>query len=142
MADAGGGITLMQGAQSGSDLFGRPALMHQFAANPIVQRAALNQLGARPAQKPSRIMNRAGHLRVIGRIAQPPPRQFPPDRAGRAAQQPADLPQARPAPMLRQNHATFLAVEVLASSVHRNILSPAGRGLHLKLEPKLSGYRQ
>ena len=28
----------------------------------------------------------------------------------------------------RQNHATFLAVEVLQSSVHRNILCPTGSG--------------
>jgi hypothetical protein len=39
----------MHGAQSGSHLFGRPALMHKFAAHPIVQSATLGQLGARPA---------------------------------------------------------------------------------------------
>ena len=43
----------MQGAQSGRDRFGRPALMHQFSAHPIVQPAALNQLGARPGNPPS-----------------------------------------------------------------------------------------
>jgi hypothetical protein len=30
--------------------------------------------------------------------------------------------------MLRQNHATFLTVEVLVSFIHRNILCPTGAG--------------
>ena len=34
------------------------------------------------------------------------PAQFPPDRRGAAPQQKACRPKARPAPMLRQNHAT------------------------------------
>ncbi|MFT6299714.1 MAG: hypothetical protein ACJAWC_003088 [Yoonia sp.] len=37
---------------------------------------------------------------------------FPADRARRTPQKPADLQKARPTTMLRQNHATFLAVEV------------------------------
>ena len=39
-----------------------------------------------------------------------------------------DHPQAAAFTMLGEDHATFLAAEVLASSFHRNILCPAGRG--------------
>ena len=39
-----------------------------------------------------------------------------------------DHPQAAALTMLGEDHAMFLAAEVLASSVHRNILCPAVRG--------------
>ena len=71
-------------------------------------------------------MNRPSELRVIAGLAMPTPRQLPPDRAGRAAQHQTDLSKAAAPPILGQNHATFLAAEVLVSSVHRNILCPAG----------------
>ena len=38
VADAGCRIVRMHGAQFGSHLFGRPALMHTFAAHPIMKR--------------------------------------------------------------------------------------------------------
>ena len=96
-------ITLMHEAQSGSDLPRQPALMDQFAADPIVQRAALNQFGARPAHKPQHVTNRARHQRAIAGLTKPPPRQFPPDRAWRAAQHQTYLAKAAATPMPGQN---------------------------------------
>ena len=126
--DALAWIIGVQEPQSGSDLFGRPALRQQLAANPVVQFAALGQLGTPKAARPPRVTNPARNLRAVAGILQSPPRQFPPDRAGRTAEEMVDRPKARPAPMLAQNHATFLAVEVPVSFVHRNILCPASPG--------------
>ena len=59
-------------------------------------------------------------------IDQPPPRQFAANRVRRAAQKLPDRPLAAATNMFGENHATFLAAEVLASFVHRNILCPVG----------------
>ena len=67
--------------------------------------------------------------------------KFATDRAGRAAQQPDDRSLAAAAMMFGECHATFLAAEVLASSVHRNILRPMGSGCctwNLSLRPARS----
>jgi hypothetical protein len=59
---------------------------------------------------------RTAKLRTVGLgglALRTAPKQFPTDRRGAASQQQADRLKTRPAPMLRQNHATFLAVEVL-----------------------------
>ncbi|MDP1578003.1 MAG: hypothetical protein Q8L76_14805 [Cypionkella sp.] len=50
------------------------------------------------------------------------------------SQQQADRLKTRPAPMLRQHHATFLAVEVLVPFVHRNILCYAPWALGVALD--------
>ena len=105
--------------------------MDQFAPHKVMQPPTLDQLAppSTPlAQHPVPVRAKLRAIRpglVSLRTATP---QFSPDGRGAAPQQQADRPKARPAPMLRQNHATFLAVQVLVSFVHRNILCPEGRG--------------
>ena len=57
-----------------------------------------------------------------------PPRKFAENRARRVAYKLTDNPLAAATNMFGENHAAFLAAEVLASFVHRNILCPVGRG--------------
>ena len=129
MADLAGRILGMHGPQLARNLLGGPAPVDQLAAHKVMQPTPPDKLVAPSAALAARPVPRPGTLRAVGVRRQPiraTMPQFPPDRARRTAQKPADLPKARPATMLRQNHATFLAVEVLVSSVHRNILCPAG----------------
>ena len=105
--------------------------MDQLASYKAMQPATLNQLVPSSAPLTARPISLCGKVRAIGLgsfSVWTAPKQFPTDRRGAASQQQADRSKARPAPMLRQNHATFLAVEVLVSFVHRNILCPLGAG--------------
>jgi len=54
------------------------------------------------------------------------PRQFATNRARRPVKKGADHPLTAAAKILNQNHATIFAAEVLASTVHCNILCPKG----------------
>ncbi len=105
--------------------------MDQIAPHPVIKPTAAGELVPPSAALAARTISGTATLRAIrlgGLSIRTAPQKFPTDRRGAAPQQNADRPKARPAPVLRQNHATFLAVEVLVSSVHRNILCPAGRG--------------
>lgn len=90
--------------------------------------AALNQLARAAASRAADIVDTPRRLRATGAVVPPTPRQFAADRARRAGQKLPDRPLAAAPTMLGKDHATFLAAEVLASSVHRNILCPGGRG--------------
>ena len=131
MADQAGRVIGMHGLELARNLLRRPAPVDQLAPHKIMQPAAESKLLPPSAALAARQIPRPAKLRAIGlggqRIRTATP-QFPADRRGAAPQKHADPPQARPAPMLRQNHAAFLTVEMLVSSVHRNILCPAGRG--------------
>ena len=109
---------------SGDAACGGPACPAQsHAATPLDQLLPPSApLAARPVSVPAKLraMRPGG---VSSRTATP---QFPPDGRGAAPQQCPDRPKARPAPKLRHNHATFLAIEVLVSFVHRNIPCPLG----------------
>ena len=58
----------------------------------------------------------------------PNARQLAENRAGGTAKKPTDALLAIAPLMLGEDHATFLAAEMLASSVHRNIIRPTGSG--------------
>jgi hypothetical protein len=62
---------------------------------------------------------------TVTNIVLPTKRRLPADRAGGPTKKYADASLTVASLMLGENHATFLTVEVLTSSVHRNILSPA-----------------
>jgi len=104
------------GLALGHNLPRRPAIVDQLALHKVLKPTAKGHLAmssvplaARPISAPAKL--RAIRLGgVYFRTAAP---QFPPDRRGAAPRQRADRPKARSAPMLRRNHATFLAVEVL-----------------------------
>jgi hypothetical protein len=103
----------------------------QFAPHKVMKPPTLDQLQPPSAPLAARPVSVPATLRAIrlGEFSlRTATHQFPPDGRGAAPQQQADRPKARPPPMLRQNHATFLAVEVLVSFVHRNILCPMGAG--------------
>jgi len=107
-----------------------------------VQGAAFDQLALAPTACAAIIIHTPRRLRAIGAILLPPARQFPADRARRAAKKTPDRPLATASIVLGEYHATFLATEVLASSVHRNILCPTGRGCctgNLRLSAALHG---
>lgn len=91
-----------------------------------IGRAALDEPATTPAARSTFIIHAPRRRRAVGAILLPTTRQLAADRAGRTAKKPTDALLAGAAFMLGENHATFLAAEVLASSVHRNILCPAG----------------
>jgi len=93
---------------------------------------ALCQLALAAASRAADLTDKPRHLRAIASVILPTPRQFPADRARGAALNGTDHPLTATTFMLGENHATFLAAEVLASSVHRNILCPAGCGWSLE----------
>lgn len=102
--------------------------MNEVIVNEAMDVAALDQFSLPSASPAADIIDKPCRLRAIAAVILPPPRQFAADRARRAAKKAPDRPLAQAAIMLGKNHATFLAAEVLASFVHRNILCPVGRG--------------
>ena len=105
--------------------------MDQLAPHKVMQPTAKGHLATPSApleQHPVPVPAKPRAIRLGGVCQRAVMPQFPPDGRGAAPQQQADRPKARPAPLLPQNHATVLAVEVLVSSVHRNIPCPAGAG--------------
>jgi hypothetical protein len=128
VADAGGRIIGLHAPQSVRDLLRRPAPKDKVVMDEAVKRAALGQLAPPPAARAPRIVGAARRLRSIAAIGPTAPRQRAPDRAGRAPRKPPDRPLAAAPFMPGEDHATFLAAEGIASSVHRNILCPTGSG--------------
>ena len=105
--------------------------MDQLALHKVMKPTATGQLATSSAPLAARPISVPATLHAIrlGRFSlRAATQQFPPDRRGATPQQQANRPKARPAQMLRQNHATFLTVKVLVSFVHRNILCPTGAG--------------
>ena len=102
--------------------------MNEMVLHKAMKRTALDQPEAAAAACPALVIHAPRSRGAIGAIGLPSARKFPADRAGRSANKPADRLLTAAATMLGKDHATFLAAEVLASSVHRNILCPAGRG--------------
>jgi len=109
----------------------RGAAPARAPASPRARRAvtlALGELQLAPATRPTDLINVPRRCRAVGSVTLPSSRQLPADRARRTAKQPTDCPLAAAPIMFREDHATFLAAEVLASSVHHNILRPSGHG--------------
>jgi hypothetical protein len=102
--------------------------MNEVSVNKPMDIAALDQLSRAAASRTADIIDKPRHLRAIDAAVLPTPRQLSADRARRAAQKRPDSALAAASIMLGEYHATFLAAEVLASSVHRNILRPQGSG--------------
>ena len=102
--------------------------MNQVIVHEPMDVAALNQLVRAATSCPAHIMDQPRRLWAIAAVVLTPPRQFAANRARRAAQKLPDHPLTAATNMFGEYHATFLAAEVLASSVHRNILCPTGRG--------------
>ena len=102
--------------------------MNEMVVNKAMKRTALDQPAAASAARPALVIHTPRCHGAVGPIHLPPARQFPTDRAGRPVKNGPDHPLAAASTMLGEDHATFLAAEVLASSVHRNILCPVGRG--------------
>jgi hypothetical protein len=100
--------------------------MYKFAVNKAVEVATLNQLAFAPTASTALIIDTPRRLRAVTAIVLPTTRKFPADCAGGPAKKPTDALLTVATLMLGENHATFLAVEVLTFSVHRNILCPAG----------------
>ncbi len=102
--------------------------MYKLAVNEAVAVATLDKLGLAPRACAALIIDTPRHLRAVTAIALPTTRKLPADRAGGAPKKLTDAPLTIAPLMLSENHATFLTAEVLTSSVHRNILYPAGSG--------------
>jgi hypothetical protein len=102
--------------------------MNEMIMHEAMQRAAFDQPATTPAARSARIIHTPRGCGAVRAIVQPTTRQLPADRAGRAAKKATNALLAIASVMLGENHATFLAAEVLASSVHRNILCPVGSG--------------
>jgi pimeloyl-ACP methyl ester carboxylesterase len=102
--------------------------MNEMVMHKAMKRTALDQPAAAAAARPALVIHAPGRRGAIGAVGLPSARKFPADRAGRPVKQPADRLLTAAATMLGKDHATFLAAEVLASSVHRNILRPVGHG--------------
>jgi hypothetical protein len=102
--------------------------MNKVIMHKLIGCAALNQPAATSAARSARVIHPPRRRGAIGAIPLPTARQLAADRAGRAAKKPTDRLLAAAATILCENHATFLAAEVLASSVHRNTLCPSGHG--------------
>jgi len=91
-----------------------------------VEVVPLDQVAFTPTAYAALIIDAPRRLRAVTTIVLPTTRELPANGAGGAAQKSADALLAIAPLMLGENHATFLTVEVLASSVHRNILCPVG----------------
>ena len=102
--------------------------MNEVVVNKTMKRAALGQPATTPTARSAFVIHTPRCRGAIGPIDSLPTRQFPPYRTGRATEKPTNALLAIASIMLGENHATFLAAEVLASSVHRNILCPVGGG--------------
>ena len=100
--------------------------MNKVVVHEPMDRATLLQLVRAAASPAAHIMDKPRCLWAIAAVVLPPPRQFTANRAGRATKKAPDHPLAAATIMLGEYHATFLAAEVLALSVHRNILCPVG----------------
>jgi len=109
--------------------------MNKMAVHEAMGRLALDQLASAPTSRPAKVVNQPSRLRATGAIVLTTPRQFPANRArGPVKKHPDRLLAAAPV-MFGKYHATFLAAEALASSVHRNILCPRAAVLHLQIAP-------
>ena len=102
--------------------------MNEMVVNKSMKRTALDQSAVASAARAAFVIHLPRCHRAVGPVPLPPARQFPANRAGRPVKNGPDYPLAAASTMLGEDHATFLAAEVLASSVHRNILCPAVRG--------------
>ena len=102
------------------------AKMYKLAVNEAVEIVPIDQLALAPTASAALIIDTPRRLWAVTAIVLPTTRKLPADRAGGPTKQPANAPLAIATLMLGENHATFLTVEVLTSSVHRNILCPLG----------------
>ena len=100
--------------------------MYKLAVNEAVEVVPLDKLALAPTARAALIIDAPRHLRAVATIVLPTTCELTADRAGGPTKKPADALLAIAPLMLGENHATFLTVEVLVSSVHRNILCPAG----------------
>jgi len=125
VADALARIVGMHASKSGCDLLRRPAPMDQTGAHPVVDRSLRDQFLPPNGALPRHIMRKPCNLWIIP-AGCGTPRQFKPDGGMMPPKKAADLTQARSPSMFRKDHATFLGVQVLVMSFHRNILCPLG----------------
>jgi hypothetical protein len=102
--------------------------MNEMIVNKAMKSAVFGQSATTPAAGSPFIIHAPRCRWAVGAIPLPTARQLTANRAGGTAKKPTDALLAVAAFMLGKNHTTFLAAEVLASSVHRNILSPTGSG--------------
>src|SRR5680860_1404319 len=100
--------------------------MKEVIMNDPMKCAALDQLSRAAASRAAGVIHKPCSLRTIDAAFLPTPRQLAADRARRALQKLPVRPLAAAPIMFGEYHATFLAAEVLVSSVHRNILCPLG----------------
>jgi len=101
--------------------------MNEMAVYEGMGRTTYHQLAGAPTSRAPNVVNQPRRLRAIGTVILTTPRQFPANRARRPVKKHPDRLLAAAPVMFGEYHATFLAAEVLASSVHRNILCPKGR---------------
>jgi hypothetical protein len=116
MAHAGRSVIGFHKPQSLRNLLRRPAPVDQLALHKVMKPTATDQLATSSASLAVGPISLPTTLRAIrlGRFfLRAATQQFPPDRRSATPQQQANRPKARPAQMLRQNHATFLAVRCL-----------------------------
>jgi hypothetical protein len=102
--------------------------MNEMVVHKPICRPTVQQLWLAPTTYAAGIIDLPLQHRAVGPIRLPPARQFSADRAGRTAKKPPHRPLAAAPTMLGEDHAALLAAEMLASSVHRNILRPSGSG--------------
>lgn len=102
--------------------------MNEMVMHEAMKRAALDQSARASAARAAFGIDTPRLRRTVRPIRLPPARQLPADRAGGAAEKSTDRLLATATVLLGKDHATFLAAEVLASSVHRNTLCPSGSG--------------
>jgi len=102
--------------------------MDEVVVHDAMERAALDRPAPSPATRPARIIYAPRHLRAVAGIGLSAASGFPADRAARASRKPTGRPLTAPAVMLGEDRPAFLAAEVLASSVHSDILCPARPG--------------
>jgi hypothetical protein len=144
VADAGSRVIGMHAPQSVRNLLRRPAPMNEMAVYEGMGRTTYHQLAGAPTSRAPNVVNQPRRLRAIGTVILTTPRQFPANRARRPVKKHPDRLLAAAPVMFGVYHATFLAAEVLASSVHRNILCPKGRRCctcNLSLRCTLRGMR-
>jgi hypothetical protein len=100
--------------------------MNEMIVDKAMKRTAFGQPATTSAAGPALIIHAPRRRGAVGGIPLPTARQLAANRASGTAQKPTDALLAIASFMLGENHATFLAAEVLASSVHCNILRPSG----------------
>ena len=125
VADVLSRIVGIHTSESGRDLLWRPAPMDQTVAHPGVKWVLGDELPSPTGPPPHRITCLPRNLWIIF-ARRGTPHQIKPDGAVMPPEKSADLTQARFSSIFRKDHATFLGVQVLIVSFHRNNLCHLG----------------